>query len=63
MALAICDELLARSADLDGRGLVFDAIFADATMRLSRAIAAIHADPVFQEALTWQNPRAGAVPA
>jgi hypothetical protein len=57
MTLAICDEPLARSADTDGRGPVFDAVFADATMRLSRAIAAIQADPVFQEALTWQNPR------
>jgi hypothetical protein len=56
MVLALCDEPLARSADLAGRGPVFDAVFADATVRLSRAIAAIHADPVFQEALTWQNP-------
>ena len=54
--LAICDDPLARSADLAGRGPAFDAVFADATMRLSYAIAAIHADPVFQEALTWQNP-------
>ena len=56
MVLALCDGPLARSADLAGRGPVFDAVFADATMRLSRAIAAIRADPVFQEALTWQNP-------
>jgi Lantibiotic dehydratase, N terminus len=56
MVLAVCDEPLARSADLTGRGPGFDVVFADATMRLSRAIAAIHADPVFQEALTWQNP-------
>jgi Lantibiotic dehydratase, N terminus len=56
MVLAVSDEPLARSADLDGRGPVFDAVFADATTRLSSAIAAIHADPVFQEALTWQNP-------
>ncbi|HLK72891.1 MAG TPA: lantibiotic dehydratase, partial [Streptosporangiaceae bacterium] len=35
---------------------MFDAVFADATMRLSTAIAAVNADPAFQEALTWQNP-------
>ena len=29
---------------------------ADAVGRLSRAIAGIHADPRFQEAITWQNP-------
>ena len=56
MVLALCDEPLARSADLAGRGPVFDAVFADATMRLSCAIAAIRADPGFREALTWQNP-------
>ena len=54
--LAICDSPLASSADRDGRGPVFDAVFADATMRLSTAIAAVNADPAFQEALTWQNP-------
>jgi hypothetical protein len=54
--LAVCDEPLARSVDLDGRGPVFGAVFADATMRLSGAIAAIHSDPRFREALTWQNP-------
>jgi len=78
MVLAICDEPLARSADLadaaanradtnradadladadlaDGRS-AYDRVYADAVWRMSRAIAATHADPVFQEALTWQNP-------
>src|SRR5579859_4167453 len=54
--LAICDSPLASSADRDGRGPVYDAVFADAAMRLSTAIAAVNADPAFQEALTWQNP-------
>jgi hypothetical protein len=66
MVLAICDEPLARSADLAGADLdgaelaepgpAYDAVYADATGRLSRAIAGIYADPRFQEALTWQNP-------
>ncbi len=64
--LAICDERLARSADLAGADLAgadlaesgpaYDAAYADATRRLSRAVADTHADPVFREALTWQNP-------
>jgi len=66
MVLAICDEPLARSADLAGADLAgadlagagpgYDAAYADATGRLSRGIAGIHADPCFQEAVTWQNP-------
>jgi hypothetical protein len=61
MVLAICDEQLARSADLagadlDGAGPAYDAVYADATGRLSSAIADIHAGPGFQEAITWQNP-------
>jgi len=66
MVLAICDEPLARSADLAGAapdgaelaepGPAYDAVYADATRRLSRAIADTHADPGFQEAVTWQNP-------
>src|SRR5580692_4320378 len=60
MVLAICDEPLARSADLAGADpagrLAYDQAFADATGRLSRAIAGTYADPVFREALTWQNP-------
>jgi hypothetical protein len=66
MVLAICDEPLARSADLAGAALAgadlagagsgYDAAYADATGRLSRGIAGIHADPCFQEAVTWQNP-------
>ncbi len=65
MVLAICDEPLARSADLagtdlagadlDGR-LAYDTVYRDAVGRLSSAIAATLADPGFQEALTWQNP-------
>ncbi len=60
MVLALCDEPLARSADLaaaDPAGRpAYDKEFADAAGRLSRGIAAIHADPGFREALTWQNP-------
>src|SRR3984957_10829812 len=58
--LALCDEPLARSADLAGADpagrRAYDQAYADATGRLSRAIAATYADPVFREALTWQNP-------
>ena len=58
--LAICDEPLARSADLPGADpagrLAYDQAYDDAAGRLSRAIADTYADPVFQEALTWQNP-------
>jgi len=66
LVLAICDEPLARSADLAGAdpggaglagpGPAFGAVYAEAAGRLSRAIAGIRADPVFREALTWQNP-------
>jgi len=66
MVLTVCDEQLARSADLTeagvtgaglaGAGPVSGGGFADATMRLSGAIAGIQADPLFREALTWQNP-------
>jgi hypothetical protein len=60
MVLALCDEPLAHSADLAGAGpagrLAYDMVYADAVGRLSCAIAGTHADPVFQEALTWQNP-------
>jgi hypothetical protein len=60
MVLALCDEPVARSADLAaadpaGRS-AYDQVYADAVGRLSRAIADTYADPVFQEALTWQNP-------
>ena len=58
--LALCDEPLARSADLAGADpagrLAYDKAYADAADRLSRAIAGTYADPVFREALTWQNP-------
>ena len=60
MVLALCDGPLARSADLAGADpagrLAYDKAYGDAAGRLSRTIAAIRADPVFQEALTWQNP-------
>src|SRR6202040_3003381 len=65
MVLALCDEPLARSADLAGADLAgavragrlaYDKAYEDAVGRLSRGIAGTYADPVFQEALTWQNP-------
>ena len=60
MVLALCDEPLARSADLAGADpagrLAYDQVYGDAAGRLSRAIAGTYADPVFREALTWQNP-------
>jgi hypothetical protein len=65
MVLAICDEPLARSADLAGADLegadpagrlAYDKAYADAGGRLSRGIAGTYADPRFQEAVTWQNP-------
>ena len=64
MVLALCDEPLARSADLPGADpagrlaydRAYDRAYDDAAGRLSRAIADTYADPVFQEALTWQNP-------
>ena len=70
MMLAICDEQLARSADLIGADLIgadlagadpagrlaYDKEYGLAAGRLSRAIAGTYADPVFQEAVTWQNP-------
>jgi hypothetical protein len=60
MVRTVCDERLARSADLAGADpagrLAYDKVYAEAAGRLSRAIAGIHADPAFQEAVTWQNP-------
>jgi hypothetical protein len=60
MMLALCDEPLARSADLAGADpagqLAYDKVYADAVGRLPRAIAGIYADLRFQEAITWQNP-------
>jgi hypothetical protein len=64
MVLAICDEPLARSADLAGANpddaggvrLAYDAVYAEAAGRLPGAIARTAADPAFQEAITWQNP-------
>jgi hypothetical protein len=59
MVLAICDEPLARSADLagtGGAGPAYDSVYPQAARRLSRAIAGTAADPGFREAVTWQNP-------
>jgi hypothetical protein len=80
MVRTICDEPLARSADLAGADLAgadlagadlaatvparrrgaarsaYNAVYPDAALRLSRAIANINADPVFREAVIWQNP-------
>ncbi len=60
MLLAICDDALARSADLDGQPeggeLAYGAAYAGAARRLSSAIAGIAADAGFREAVTWQNP-------
>jgi hypothetical protein len=60
MVLALCDEPLARSADLAGADpagrLAYDQAYADAGGRLSRGIAGVHADVRFREAITWQNP-------
>jgi hypothetical protein len=60
MVLALCDEPLARSADLAGADpegmLAFGRAYDDAAGRLSRGIAGTHADPAFREAITWQNP-------
>jgi len=58
--LAICDELLARSADQAGAdpasSAAYDKAYEEAVVRLSAAMTATVADPAFQEALTWQNP-------
>jgi lantibiotic biosynthesis dehydratase-like protein len=59
MVLAICDEQLARSADQAEPGPAYDTVYADATRRLSRAVADTYADPGFQEAVAWQNPGLG----
>jgi hypothetical protein len=60
MVLALCDEPLARSADLAGAGpagrLEYDQVYADAAGRLSRGISGVYADVRFREAITWQNP-------
>jgi hypothetical protein len=60
MVLALCDEPLARSADLAGADpagrVAYEKVYADAVGRLSRAVAGAYADPRYQEALTWQNP-------
>ena len=60
MVLALCDEPLARSADVAGADpagrLAYDQVYGDAAGRLSRAIAGTYADPVSGRRLTWQNP-------
>jgi hypothetical protein len=65
MVGAVCDDPLARSADLaaadlagaDPAGrLAYDKVYADAVGRLAAGIAATYADRRFREAVTWQNP-------
>jgi hypothetical protein len=60
MVLAICDEPLARGADLaeaDPAGRpAYDKVYADAAGQLPGAVAGIFADRGFLEAITWQNP-------
>ena len=63
MVLGVCDEALARSADVAGADvagvagrLAYEEVYAGAAGRLSAGIAGVYADPVFREALTWQNP-------
>ncbi len=60
MVLALCDEPLARAADLAAAGPAgrpaYDQAYEQAAGRLSRAIAGTYAGPRFREALTWQNP-------
>jgi hypothetical protein len=60
MMLALCDEPLARSADLasadSAERPAYEMAYADAVGRLPAGIVGTHADPVFREALTWQNP-------
>jgi hypothetical protein len=57
--LAVCDDDLARAAD-NADGKVPDdalrAVHQAAAARLSAATARIAADPVFREAVAWQNP-------
>ena len=64
MLLAVCDEPLARSADLAGADLAgpysaarlaYDSEYGQATRRLSTGIAGTYAYPGFHEAITWQN--------
>ena len=60
MMLAICDEPLARSADLacadEAERAGLEAAYGQAAGRLARGIAGTYADPAFREAVTWQNP-------
>ncbi|HEV3293328.1 MAG TPA: lantibiotic dehydratase, partial [Streptosporangiaceae bacterium] len=58
--LAVCDEPLAAAADRAAGGggdrAAFEAAYARAVTRLSAGIADTYADPLFREAVTWQNP-------
>ena len=70
MLLAMCDEPLARSADLIGADLIgadlagtdpagrvaFDKEYAEAVGRLARGRRGRIRRSGFQEAVTWQNP-------
>ncbi|HZR51071.1 MAG TPA: lantibiotic dehydratase, partial [Streptosporangiaceae bacterium] len=62
---ALCDEPLAAAADQAAAGQAaagqadparVATVYREAAGRLSRAVAAVYADPLFREALTWQNP-------
>jgi hypothetical protein len=53
--LRLCDDELAAAADTAGPG--FAAAYTRATERLSAAIRQIAADPLFREAIIWQNRR------
>ncbi|HEY2579906.1 MAG TPA: lantibiotic dehydratase, partial [Streptosporangiaceae bacterium] len=58
--LGVCDRDLADAVDEAGRWDPADAglraAYQDATGRLSAAVASAAADPVFREAVAWQNP-------
>jgi hypothetical protein len=58
--LELCDNELAAAADEYGRSPgarpAYAAAYGAAAARLPRVIAAIARDPLFREAVTWQNP-------
>ena len=60
LLLALSDGALATAADGYGRspgaGLAYDTAYRAAAGRLPAVVAGIAADPVFREAVTWQNP-------
>jgi hypothetical protein len=58
--LALCDDDLAGAADaygrLPGARPAYEAAYRAAAARLPRVVADIAEDPLFREAVTWQNP-------